>query len=125
MPVRSSLTVGEKWKLEFRESGSPSALKSAGGSSRYLVIWLALLMVGIWLCAQIQSGVAGLCYVGAQAGVAFLLRIAHGQGPPKSLVPSLDRLAGMTVGLALLMLVTIVFSLFRRDLSAVPHTGRG
>jgi uncharacterized membrane protein YccC len=77
------------------------------------VIWLPLLMAGIWLGSQIQSGSTGISYVGTQAGLAFLLSMVQGQGPPASLTPGLDRLAGMTAGLALLMVITMVVSLFR------------
>jgi uncharacterized membrane protein YccC len=77
------------------------------------VIWLPLLMAGIWLGSQVQSGSTGISYVGTQAALAFLMSMVQGQGPPTSLTPGLDRLAGMTAGLALLMVITMAVSLFR------------
>ena len=37
------------------------------------LVWLLLLMAGVWLSSQIQSGTTGIGYVGTQAGLAFLL----------------------------------------------------
>jgi uncharacterized membrane protein YccC len=75
--------------------------------------WLLLLMAGIWLCSQIQSGNAGIGYVGTQAGLAFLLSMVQGQGPPLSPTPGIDRFAGITAGLSVLLVITMVISLFR------------
>jgi uncharacterized membrane protein YccC len=76
-------------------------------------VWLLLLMSGVWLNAQIQSGTSGISYVGTQAGLAFLLSMIQGQGPPLSPTPGLDRFAGIMAGLTVLLLITMVISLFR------------
>jgi uncharacterized membrane protein YccC len=80
------------------------------------LVWLLLLMGGIWLTSQIQSGNTGIGYVGTQAGLAFLLSMIQGQGPPLSPIPGLDRFAGIMAGLSVLLIVTMVMSLFR-----LPH----
>jgi uncharacterized membrane protein YccC len=77
------------------------------------VLWLLLLMSGTWLSSQIQSGSTGMGYVGTQAGLAFLLSMIQGQGPPLSPTPGLDRFAGIMAGLCVLLIITMVFSLFR------------
>jgi uncharacterized membrane protein YccC len=77
------------------------------------VVWLLLLMVGVWLCAQIQFGTTGISYVGTQAGVAYLLSMIQGEGPPLSPIPAIDRFAGITAGLTVLLIVTMIMSLFR------------
>ena len=76
-------------------------------------VWLLLLMAGVWLDSQIQSGSTGIGYVGTQAGLAFLLSMIQGQGPPLSPIPGIDRFAGIMAGLAVLLLITMVISLFR------------
>jgi uncharacterized membrane protein YccC len=80
------------------------------------LVWLLLLMGGIWLTSQIQSGNTGIGYVGTQAGLAFLLSMIQGQGPPLSPIPGIDRFAGIMAGLSVLLIVTMVISLFR-----LPH----
>jgi uncharacterized membrane protein YccC len=89
-------------------------------------LWLLLLMGGVWLDSQIQSGSTGISYVGTQAGLAFLLSMIQGQGPPLSPTPGLDRFAGIMAGLFVLLIITMVISLFR--LSPPPQvapTGDG
>ena len=77
------------------------------------LVWLLLLMAGTWLSSQIQSGSTGIGYVGIQAEIAFLLSMIQGQGPPLSPTPGLDRFAGIMVGLSVLLVITMVVSLFR------------
>jgi uncharacterized membrane protein YccC len=80
------------------------------------LVWLLLLMGGIWFTSQIQSGSTGISYVGIQAGLAFLLSMIQGQGPPLSPTPGIDRFAGIMAGLSVLLVITMVISLFR-----LPH----
>jgi uncharacterized membrane protein YccC len=77
------------------------------------LVWLLMLMAGVWLSSQIQSGSTGIGYVGTQAGLAFLLSMIQGQGPPLSPTPGLDRFAGIMAGLSVLLVITMVMSLFR------------
>src|SRR5271163_3309206 len=77
------------------------------------LVWLLLVMAGTWLGSQIQSGSTGIGYVGTQAGLAFLLSMIQGQGPPLSPTPGLDRFAGIMAGLSVLLVITMVISLFR------------
>ena len=76
-------------------------------------LWLLLVMGGVWLDSQIQSGSTGISYVGTQAGLAYLLSMIQGQGPPLSPTPGLDRFAGIIAGLSVLLIITMVISLFR------------
>ena len=80
------------------------------------VLWLLFLIAGTWLSSQIQSGSTGIGYAGSQAGLAFILSMIQGQGPPLSPTPGVDRFAGIMVGLSVLLIITMVMSLFR-----LPH----
>jgi uncharacterized membrane protein YccC len=88
------------------------------GSS--FLVWLLLLMLGTWLSSQIQSGSTGIGYVGTQAEIAFLLSMIQGQGPPLSPTPGLDRFAGIMAGLSLLLVITMMVSLFRLTSQPAP-----
>jgi uncharacterized membrane protein YccC len=87
------------------------------------LVWLLLLMGGIWLTSQIQSGNTGIGYIGTQAGLAFLLSMVQGQGPPLSPIPGIDRFAGIMAGLTVLLIITMVMSLFRLAPRTVPIRG--
>jgi uncharacterized membrane protein YccC len=74
-------------------------------------LWMLLLVAGIWLCSQIQTGASGISYVGTQAMLAFLMSMVQSQGPPLSIGPGFERLVGVMGGLAILFVVTLVLSL--------------
>jgi uncharacterized membrane protein YccC len=90
------------------------------GVGENLPVLLLLLMAGIWLASQIQSGNTGVGYVGSQAGIAFLLSMIQSQGPPVSPFPGIDRFAGIMAGLSVLLIITMAMSLFRIAPRAVP-----
>lgn len=75
------------------------------------VLWILLLTAGVWLCSQIQTGTAGVSYVGTQAMFAFVMSMVQSQGPPLSISPGLERLVGVTAGLSILFVITLIISL--------------
>jgi uncharacterized membrane protein YccC len=80
------------------------------------VLWTLLLVTGVWLCSQIQTGTTGVSYVGTQAMFAFVMSMVQSQGPPTSIGPGFERLVGVMSGLAILFVITLAVSLFR-----LPH----
>lgn len=74
-----------------------------------LVPWLLALMAGAWLGMLVQSGRHGVGVAATQAVVAFILTLVQGQGPPTSLEPALERLAGMLGALAMLLAAMLLF----------------
>ena len=72
-----------------------------------LVPWLLALMAGAWLGMLVQSGRHGVGVAAAQAVIAFIMTLVQGQGPPTSLAPALERLAGMLGALAMLLAATL------------------
>ncbi len=75
------------------------------------LLWMLLLVAGVWLCSQIQTGATGISYVGTQAMFAFLMSMVQSQGPPLSIGPGFERLVGVMGGLAILFVITLVLSL--------------
>jgi uncharacterized membrane protein YccC len=75
------------------------------------LLWIALIPPVIWLCSQLQTGAAGVSYVGTQAALAYLMSVLQGQGPPTTISPGFERLVGVMAGLSILFVVTLVLSL--------------
>ena len=75
------------------------------------LLWTGLLLVGVWLCSQIQTGTTGVSYVGTQALFAFVMSMVQSQGPPLSISPGLERLVGVVAGLCLMFVITLILSL--------------
>ncbi|MBB5574006.1 MULTISPECIES: FUSC family protein [Rhizobium] len=76
--------------------------------SQSFVPWLLLLMAGTWLSMQIQSGRYGIAGVGSQAGVALILTLVQDTGPADSLLPAMNRIAGMIGAIGLLVLINLL-----------------
>ena len=75
------------------------------------LLWFALLVTGVWLCSQIQTGTTGVSYVGTQAMLAFLMSMVQSLGPPLSIGPGFERLVGVMGGLSILFVITLILSL--------------
>src|SRR6185312_7750182 len=74
-------------------------------SIQQLLPWLATIAAWIWICGHIQGSRRGVGYVGTQAAIVFILTLVQGFRPPESILPGIERLAGMAGGLTILLLV--------------------
>jgi uncharacterized membrane protein YccC len=67
--------------------------------------WLASLAVGTWLFAYLQGSTRGIGYVGTQAAVVFIITLVQGDGPPASIMPGINRFAGIAIGMVTLLVI--------------------
>jgi uncharacterized membrane protein YccC len=88
--------------------GGVALLMLALPLSQSFLPWLLMLMAGAWIATQIQTGPHDISVVGAQAGIALILTLVQGWGPPESLLPAFDRIAGMLGAIGLLLLVGLL-----------------
>jgi uncharacterized membrane protein YccC len=70
--------------------------------------WLLMLTAGIWVAAHVQGSARGIGYVGTQGAVVFITTLVQGAGPPQSIMPGVERLAGITGGLLILLAVSVL-----------------
>jgi uncharacterized membrane protein YccC len=70
--------------------------------------WLALIGAGVWMGMHVQVGKHGVGYVGTQAVIVFIVTMIQGPAPPDSIMPGVDRFAGILGGFAILMVVSLV-----------------
>jgi uncharacterized membrane protein YccC len=78
-------------------------------------IWSIAFGSGIFLFAQLHHSTSHWAYVGTQGGVAFILALITGSGPPNSIVPAVDRIAGMLCGVIILLCVCRVIGYPRSE----------
>jgi uncharacterized membrane protein YccC len=71
--------------------------------------WLLLLMVAAAIGVEMETGRHGVQTIGIQAEVAFILTMTQGWGPAVSLLPAIDRVAGMMGAIALLLAINFFF----------------
>jgi hypothetical protein len=72
--------------------------------------WLVLLMAGVWIGTHIQASQRGVGYAGIQGTVVFIMTLVQGSAPPDSILPGLERFAGITCGLVLLLFIWLVLA---------------
>jgi uncharacterized membrane protein YccC len=70
--------------------------------------WLAMIGASVWVGTQVQAGKHGVGYVGTQAAFVFVVTLIQGPAPPNSIMPGVDRFVGITGGLAILLIVSLL-----------------
>ena len=50
----------------------------------------------------------GVGYVGTQAGMVYIITLVQGASPPESIMPGIERFAGIVGGLAILLIVSLL-----------------
>jgi uncharacterized membrane protein YccC len=88
--------------------GGAVALACLALNVESFVWWLAMIGGAVWIGMHIQVGPHGVGYVGTQAAFAFIVTLIQGERPPDSIMPGVDRFAGIVGGLAILMVISLV-----------------
>jgi uncharacterized membrane protein YccC len=70
--------------------------------------WLAMIGAAVWIGMHVQVGPHGVGYVGTQAAFVFIVTLIQGAAPPSSIMPGIDRFVGITGGLAILLIVSLL-----------------
>jgi uncharacterized membrane protein YccC len=80
-------------------------------------VWLGILALcaGIWIGYHIQIGNEGIGYLGTQFVLGFLITFIQGPGPVTSILPGLERLLGILIGIAMLCALILVWPLPEDD----------
>jgi uncharacterized membrane protein YccC len=86
--------------------GGIAGLVCLAVSIELFVPWLLMLSAGIWIAAHVQGSGRGIGYVGTQGAVVFICTLVQGLGPPTSVLPGIDRFAGIGGGLMILLVVS-------------------
>lgn len=88
--------------------GGAVGLLIAGLSITSFLVWSVALVLALFAMATVHHGARPYSYVGTQGGFALLLALVTGPGPPDTIEPVLDRLAGMLAGVGLMMVVSFL-----------------
>lgn len=87
--------------------GAPALVLLAAPLTSFLP-WVCALAGGVWISAYVQGSTRGVGYVGTQAALVFIITLVQGEGPPASILPGIDRLIGIALGLVVLLIVTLL-----------------
>ncbi len=72
------------------------------------LIWLLMLATGIWINSHVQTSARGIGYVGTQGAVVFICTLVQNWGPPTSIAQGIERFAGITGGLVIVLIVSLL-----------------
>jgi uncharacterized membrane protein YccC len=73
------------------------------------LLWTVMLIAGVFLFALLHHSNSRWSYVGTQGGIAFIISLVSGLGPPDSILPATNRISGMLCGVGILICVSFVF----------------
>ena len=80
-----------------------AAMALAGDS---MLLWLGGIGIGVFLFSILHHGGGTLAYVGTQGGMAVVIALVAGRGPPDSILPVADRLSGAMLGVLIVVIVS-------------------
>ncbi|HEY9211901.1 MAG TPA: FUSC family protein [Ancylobacter sp.] len=83
--------------------GATGLLAMAVDASDFLW-WTASLFAGVFLFSRIHLGKTPNAYVGTQSALAFIVTLVD-SGPPDSILPPLNRLIGIVVGVSIMTII--------------------
>jgi uncharacterized membrane protein YccC len=95
--------------------GSVTAIVCLSLFSNALLPGILALCAGIWIGYHIQTGNEGIGYLGTQFVLGFLITFIQGPGPVASILPGLERLLGILIGIAMLCALILVWPLAEDD----------
>ena len=78
-----------------------------------LPVYLVLLFAGIFYFSRLHHGGGAQSYIGTQGGVAFITAMVTGSGPTADVWPVIGRLAGIFMGVVLMVSVSFVLAAAR------------
>ena len=88
--------------------GGVLALAVLGLDLTSFMWWLVLVAAGVWVGAYLQGGRHGVGYLGTQSAFVYVITLIQGPTPPTSIMPGIDRFAGIAGGLGILLLVSLL-----------------
>ncbi len=88
--------------------GGLAGLLCLAASVENFLPWMLMLTGGVWVCAHVQASQRGIGYVGTQAAMVFISTLVQGNGPPTSILPGIERFAGIMGGLLILLVLLLL-----------------
>lgn len=70
--------------------------------------WLGMIAGSVWIGMHIQNGRHGVGYLGTQAAFVFIVTLIQGPAPPTSIMPGIDRFVGISGGMAILLIISLM-----------------
>ncbi len=116
----SAIVVVDKDVIRLRARGWQRLAGCAAGGGYGLALvgigldgflpWAAALSGGVFVFSAIAMGTGPNAYYGVQGGMAVITALVVGTGPPDLLQPIAERLAGIVIGVAVVLVLSFVLA---------------
>jgi len=93
--------------------GGAAGLFASLFSLESILLWSAFFILGIAGFSRLHFSDSRWAYTGTQGGLAFIIAIVTGNGPPDTIVPVVNRIAGIMLGVLVFMCVATIVRLWQ------------
>ena len=93
--------------------GGAAGLFASLFSLESILLWSAFFILGIAGFSRLHFSDSRWAYTGTQGGLAFIIAIVTGNGPPDTIVPVVSRIAGIMLGVLVFMCVATIVRLWQ------------
>jgi uncharacterized membrane protein YccC len=76
-------------------------------------VYLVVLFAGLFYFSRLHHGGGKQSYIGTQGGVAYITAMVTGNGPAADILPVVERLAGVFIGVVMMVSVSFVLGALR------------
>ena len=91
-------------------SGGVLGLLIVGLGFDVLWAWILVLFFGVAAAGRLYHSASRFAYAGKQASLAIIITLVTGSGPPESILPVIDRFAGIMCGVILVIAASFIFA---------------
>jgi uncharacterized membrane protein YccC len=82
-------------------------------ASQSMILWSVIFILGMAGFSRLHFSGTRWAYTGTQGGIGFIFALVTGNGPPDTVVPVVNRIAGIMLGVFIFMCVADVVLLWR------------
>jgi uncharacterized membrane protein YccC len=100
--------------------GAVAGLAALSFEVEALPVYLVVLFAGIFYFSRLHHGGGPQSYIGTQGGVAYITAMVTGNGPAADIWPVVGRLAGIFMGVVLMVSVSFVLAAVRAPRLSSP-----
>jgi hypothetical protein len=82
-------------------------------ASQSMILWSAIFILGMAGFSRLHFSGSRWAYTGTQGGIGFIFALVTGNGPPDTIVPVVNRIAGIMLGVLIFMCIADIVLLCR------------
>ena len=82
-------------------------------ASESMLVWSAIFILGLAGFSQLHFSDSHWAYTGTQGGLAFIMAMVTGNGPPDTIVPIVSRITGIMIGVLVFMSVAGIVQIWQ------------